>query len=103
MVNFGKDVTTSGAGWFNILTLMQALAWTGGSDADEFTFSETAGQDVRLKTGHDSNITAPVSGTDGVSMTNKDETMRCVELSRAWVHTDAARTFSLRVTSPTGR
>lgn len=90
MADFAFEYTSGGAGWENLLTVLQGLGYEGGGPADFITIEEPDGNALRLKLGHDSSTTEPASSSDGIPVSATAATYRHVDMVMAWVYTPGA-------------
>lgn len=100
MSDFAKEITPGGTGWFNLLTLMQANGFTGGARLSFLTLEEENGNSTRFKLGHSSATVAPVSATDGKSLTSKSEIVYEVDAPLCWIYFAANTPINISAQSP---
>ena len=93
MADFAYEHTSPGAGWENLLTVLQGHGYTGGAPADILTVEEPDGNALRLKLGHSSGTVAPVSTTDGIPLSAVAATYRHIDLAVAWIYTPGANRY----------
>lgn len=86
MADFSKEITGGVvASWANLMTLLIAAGYTGGSVTTNLTLEEENGALERVKHGHTSTTVAPVSGTDGTPLSNKARTDYGIDMWMTWV------------------
>lgn len=100
MSDFGKECVPGGTGWFNLLSLMQANGYTGGEKLSFLTLEEELGNNVRVKFGHSSATAAPVSTSDGKSLSQKAETVYRTDAVLCWIYFAANTAINITASSP---
>lgn len=93
MADFADTVTTSGAGWHNVLMLMQANGWDSGAALNYLTVEEEVGLAVRFKSGV--SAPGPVSSTDGEPISALAKRYEPCDAGLAWIYTPGADSVNL--------